>query len=347
VQASTLVFDFEEDRFDLGDVVLAAIAWGEWQMLERSLAEGLACEAEAQRSGEDVDPEELRARVVEFRRARRLLAGQDYLGWLSDRSLNPEDVLTYVRREALRRRTPSGPKAMAADELPADRLRAAVEGHAILSGQLRSWSERLAQCAAARRALASTAGSEVVGGPDELGRLLAASDGVCTSGLNRSDVAARAPRIAGLIASESAFRAVLATSESIERRLAEHRMDWQRLVWREATFHSEGAAREAALMVREDGIELESVATLAHGDSREREAYLSDVPELANLLSAAVPGELVGPFESDGSWRLALIRERTAVSADDPVLRRRTTDEIVEEGLLRHLAGRVSWHVQI
>jgi len=33
--------DYDELRFDYGDVVLAAIGWGEWQSLERSLAEGL------------------------------------------------------------------------------------------------------------------------------------------------------------------------------------------------------------------------------------------------------------------------------------------------------------------
>ena len=44
--------DYDELRFDYGDVVLAAIGWGEWQRLERTLAEGLACSADAAERGQ-------------------------------------------------------------------------------------------------------------------------------------------------------------------------------------------------------------------------------------------------------------------------------------------------------
>jgi hypothetical protein len=345
--ASTGLFDFEQDCFDLADVVLAAVGWGEWQKLERALGEGLACEAEAARSADDLDPQELRAAVVEFRRSHRLLAGEDYLRWLAERFLTSDDVLAHARRRALRTRSVSTLDPSAVDEVPADRLDAAVQGEAILSGRLRSWCDRLARCAAARCALEADAGCNLIDGRDEPGRLLTASSQLRTSWLRPDDVAPRAQRIARLIASEAAFRASMSTPESIDRRLAEHRLDWQRLAWTEASFHAEGAAREAALMVREDGSDLESVATLARAQTGDRAAYLADVPELASLFAAAVPGELLGPFELDGSWRLALVSARTAVGAEDPVLCHRAVDEIVEYALSRHLAGRVSWHVPV
>jgi hypothetical protein len=34
----TPALDFDEFRFDWGDVVLAALGWGEWQALEGSLS---------------------------------------------------------------------------------------------------------------------------------------------------------------------------------------------------------------------------------------------------------------------------------------------------------------------
>ena len=83
--ATSPAFDFGEDRFDWGDVVLAAIGWAEWQALERALAEGLSRAYDAERGGVQVEAADLHERTVAFRRARRLLAGEDYLRWLADR----------------------------------------------------------------------------------------------------------------------------------------------------------------------------------------------------------------------------------------------------------------------
>lgn len=84
---NTRVFDFDELQFDWGAVVLAAIGWSEWQRLEHSLAEGLACVSDAEDRGEQVDAETLSASVVKFRRVRGLLAGEDYLRRLAEREL--------------------------------------------------------------------------------------------------------------------------------------------------------------------------------------------------------------------------------------------------------------------
>lgn len=347
MQASTPIFDFGEHRFDLGDVILAAVAWDDWQNLERELAVGLACELEAERRGEAVEPEEIRAKVVEFRRSRRLLAGADYLSWLADRSLSPDDVVVHLKRLALRRRVLGGATSPGSGNWSDERTAAVIEREALLTGQLRAWSERLARCAAAHCALGAGGGGDASGHRNELTRLLERASKTRTNRLTQSEIEARAPRIAQLIASESSFRAAVSTSASIERRMAEHSLDWQRVVWTEAALNSEGAAREAALTVREDGLELESVTSLAHGEIRKRTAYLSDVPELAHLLSSAVPGELIGPFESEGRWRLALVRERRGVSLADPVLHDRTADEMVEDALMRHLAGKVCWRAPV
>jgi hypothetical protein len=345
--ASTPEFDFAELRFDRGSVVLAAIGWGEWQMLERSLAEGLACESEAALRGEHVDAEELRMAVVAFRRSRRLLAGEEYLQWLAERSLSTADVIVHLKRATLRRRAQDRLDEVLANAAPtSERVAQAIDAEAILSGRLRSWSERLARCEAARRALGARADGASSAEDEALRALLEAAGQNQTSGLTTREVQDRAPRIAELVKAESAFRARVATPESIARRLREHGLDWQRLVWSEAVFRSEGAAREAALMVREDGVELDSVAGLAHADSRVREAYFSEVPELAELLSASAPGELVGPLQGEGGWRLARLRERISPSAEAPALRKRVIDELVEDALARQLAGQVSWHVE-
>jgi hypothetical protein len=316
-------------------------------LLERSVAEGLASETDATLRGEEVDTEELRTAVIGFRRSRRLLAGEEYLQWLAERSLTTADVIVHLKRGALRRRAQDRLDEVLATAAPTwEQVAQAIDHEAILSGRLRSWSERLARSEAARRGLVSHADGAPVADDEASDAVLQAAGQSRSSGLTAQEAQDRAPRIAALIKSEAAFRALVATPDSIERRLREHRLDWQRLVWSEAMFRSEGAAREAALMVRADGLELDSVASLVRADSRIREAYVCEVPELAELLSASVPGELVGPLYRDGGWRLACLRERISVIDGAPALRERVVDELVEDALARYLAGRVTWYVE-
>jgi hypothetical protein len=340
-------FDFEALCFDYGDVVLAAIGWGEWERLERSLAEGLACESDAQRRGEQVDGVELDAAVVAFRRSRRLLAGEDYLRWLADRSLTTADLRAHLTRTAsrVRARARLG-EVLAANPPSQARVAETIRGEAVLSGCLRAWAEHLARCAAASRGLSVNGGEPLIPSGDAVSDLLIAAAACRTSGLTEAAARDRAPRIAGLLGAERAFYDRVVTSEAIERCLADHRLDWQRFVWQEVAFASEGAAREAALWVREHGLELGEVAAMAHAVAHIREAYCAEVPELSGLLMGAAAGDLLGPLAADGGWRLVSLRERTHPVVEDCVLRERAGAELVEDALERHLAGRVSWNVE-
>jgi hypothetical protein len=336
--------DYDELRFDYGDVVLAAIGWGEWQTLERSLAEGLACVSDADERGEQVEPTVLHAATVAFRRARGLIAGDDYLRWLADRSLSTADLSAHIVRAVLRE-TAAGrlDEVLGADPPGSEALVNTIRGEAILGGSLRSWSERLARCAAAAHGLAAE-GDQPTAFDDAITALVETAARCQASGLSEAQARERAPRIAALIAAERRFRDRIVTLERIERCVAGHRLDWQRFVWQEVAFASEGAAREAALWVREQGLTLAAVAGMARAPSSVREAYCSETAELSGLLMAAAPGELLGPLTDDGSWRLACLHERTAPTVDDPVLRARAAGELVENAIERHLAGRVSWH---
>jgi hypothetical protein len=336
--------EYDELRFDYGDVVLAAIGWGEWQSLERSLAEGLACYSDADERGEQVEPTVLHAATVAFRRSRGLIAGDDYLRWLADRSLSVADLSAHIVRAVLRESAAERlDEVLGAHPPGSDALVNAIRGEAILCGLLRSWSERLARCAAAAHGLAAE-GEEPAAFDDAISDLVDAAARCHASGLSETQASERAPRIASLGAAERQFSDRIATPEGIERCLAEHRLDWQRFVWQEVVFASEGAAREAALWVREEGLTLAEAAGMAHARESVREAYCSEAAELSGLLMAASPGELLGPLGGDGSWRLACLHERTPPAVEDPVLRARAAGELVENAIERHLAGRVSWH---
>ena len=84
--------------------------------------------------------------MVAFRRARGLVAGDDYLAWLSERSLSPADVEAHLARAALREPLGGGLETHHPDP---ERITLAIRAEAILGGNLRGWVERLARCAAA------------------------------------------------------------------------------------------------------------------------------------------------------------------------------------------------------
>ena len=336
----TPALDFDELRLDWGDVVLAALGWGEWQELEVSLADGLARAAAAGGRGELPGARAMHPAVVAFRRARGLLAGDEYLRWLTDRALTPDDVLAHLARAALVVEAGADPGARADPR----ELAATIRAEATLGGDLHRWAERLARSAAAARGLAVADGEEPIAPGDRLRALIDAAAADPASGLSEDDARKRAPRVARLLAAERAFADTVVTRERIAGCLAEHRLDWQRVVWEEVTFAGEGAAREAALWVREEGMALADVADLAHAAAETRVAYCADVPELSGLLVAAAPGDLAGPLAAEEGWRLLRLRERTAPGLEDPALAERARDILVRDAIDRHLAGRVRWH---
>lgn len=343
----TPAFSFEQSQFDWGDVVLAALHWGEWPQLERSLTEGLACTAEAEQLGELPDAEAIHAQVVAFRRARRLLAGDEYLAWLAERSLSSADLRSHLGRAALRRRAgPSVDQILAEHPPDPAAVAASARSEAILSGRLQGWAERLARCAAAQRGLIA-AGEDPPAVSDEAADgLVAAAAAAPATGLDHSLERARATRILAMLAAYEVFTERAVTRERIERCLAEHRLDWQRFVWDQVTFQREGAAREAAMLVRQDRTPIGEVADLGHTTLDTREAYFDQAPELAGLLASSAPGDVIGPLACEDGWRLLWLRERTPAAIEDTALRERASTELVEDALARHLAGRVHWHGQ-
>ena len=94
-----------------------------------------------------------------------------------------------------------------------------------------------------------------------------------------------------------------------------------------------GAAREAVMCVREDGIEPAALAAeigCPHARSR---VFLEDLDEdLYDALVSAAPGDFLAPIESEGGRGILLHRltAKHEPDASDPEVLRRVDDEIVE-----------------
>jgi hypothetical protein len=100
------------------------------------------------------------------------------------------------------------------------------------------------------------------------------------------------------------------------------------------------------MLVRQDRTPIRVVADLGHTRLDTREAYFDQASELAGLLAASAPGDVIGPLAYEGGWRLVWLRERTPAAIEDTALRERATTQLVEDALARHLAGRVHWYGQ-
>ena len=336
-------FAFEGRIVAVGQVVLAALRWGEWDDLERAVRTGLVCVQCAERDGASVADAELRPILIAWRRERQLLSAEDYQAWLAERGLTLEDMSAYLRRSAVGELTAAGACDPAA-------LAAAVYPEAILDGRLRAWAQRLAQHEAARRALRAR-GNEMPPMPaEEVSNLVAAAKHADVSGLGEIPVERLRVWAVEVLELEQAWSLLVdqvAHDEPIERCLSTHRLDWQRLEWEEATFTREDVAREAGLWVSEEGMGLSAVAEQAGTVSTVEAAYGHEAREIADMLTGKRPGELVGPVATGSGWRLVLLSERVLPSAADPQLRAQAIDELLDDALAPHLAGRVEWHARL
>jgi hypothetical protein len=340
-------FVFDGREVATGEIVLEAVRCGEWAALERELLDGIDRLRELERDGIEIEDADLRPPLVAWRRERRLLAAEDYHAWLAERDLTTEDVSEHLRRRVAVERTGASDRRRTD---PADSIAAAAHVEAILSGRLSAWAQRLARRNAARRALlARHVGPEPssAAAVEELVEDALAAPGTDLGAENAELVRSWAAEVLELDDAWKRLTEAVAQEPAIERCVASHHLDWQRVEWAEATFVREDVAAEAALWVREDGAALASVAAQANGICGEVAAYGYEQPELASLLLGAQAGDLVGPMATEDGWRLVQLRARTAPDATDPTLRARAIEELLEDALAPHLSGRVEWNVRL
>jgi hypothetical protein len=346
-------FAFDGQVVTVGQVVLAAVVWGEWAQLECEARRGLLATERARREGASLGDDELRPTLIAWRRERQLLSAEDYQAWLALRGLNVEDMAGYLRRAIARRAVvevvAGTPDHASDDDAESAGLAGVVYPEAILEGRLQAWAERMARQRAAVRALHARGTEVPPASAEAVEGVVAAAARVPASGLGGVPAEQLQGWAAALLEAASAWHVLedlVAKDDSIEQCLSGHRLDWQRLEWEEADFAREDVAHEAALWVREEGAALAAVAERAGMPCAVKTAYGHEAGELAQLLAAARPGELLGPLAAHTGWRLLLLRERVLPSALDPQLRARALAELLDDALAPQLAGRIEWHAR-
>jgi hypothetical protein len=336
---------FEDVKLDVADLVLVGLITAVWQRLEHDVARGLLLEhAGWGQFGDD----ELKASATDFRRARGLLSASEFITWLSARSLTVADVAGTLGRAIRRQRVAEQPTGAVED----DELAAVLWAEAICSGTLRELAgvaiERVAAAHRLGRLGDDLAGRGAVGTSgfddprvrgtvaDALGRRAAG-----LGALGEQELIRRAARLWAYGDARVALRGQVAQPDALRRRLADHGVEWLRLDGWRLRFEGQDAAREARLLIRDDGLDVQQVAELAGATAAVESLYLDQVPaQFSSLLMAVAPGEVAMPWPQDESWNVLLVSDKTPPSTEDPLLRERVTDELLVDLLRREAAGR-------
>lgn len=340
---------FDDERFDVADVVLCGLRSGLWQRFELSVAQGLALQAR----GASISTAELRAAAHTFRRERGLTSAAEFKAWLATRRLSASELTGYLSRRWLIEHESGRPevplnehRAAAADGTAgtdADELSSALRVDAIASGTLSACADRLVGLVSAASGLQEPV---PVPGAEALEALVAQAQAPGPAGLaslGRAELERRAGRLLLLEAAAASFVRQVCTSTALERRLAAHGLDWLRIDASELTFTREGAAREARLLMAHDGLSIDDVAAMLGLEIVERSLLLADVgSSVATMLATAQVGETVGPSQHHGAWRLLVLRAKRPPSLGDAELRERARREVVETSLGRLGAGHVT-----
>ncbi len=266
-----------------------AVDWmrdeGTWVEARHRAAEGMTLAA-AGASGPTGD--ELRAEAQRFRRARRLVAGEDLLHWLGHWGISEEEWVDWLDR-TLRREagTPPSHLTRTADEQ-------ATWVEAVCSGDLEK--------AAAALARALGAWAERTGGalPPEEDRFEALR------------------RAAGELERTPVPRA------EIERSVSTNAAAWVQVTIEWADFGSSDAAREAVAAMRDDGQSFAAVTGLARATRRDAVVRAEDLGARTRAVAMSAPLDSPTLIGTEGEPGVVMVvrarRHPHAGDADDEAL---------------------------
>jgi hypothetical protein len=328
------------------DVVLGAALWGEWAAIETRTRRGLACLARSRRGDEKLDKREVAAAANAFRYERDLISGDEAKAWLAGWGLTVEAWMEYVQWTLLRERS-----AMStADDVAvsAGQIASHIVYEAVCSGDL----ARLARMLAGRVAVAELAAEEATdaGATDgESDSAAARLDAVLApDGWPGGSAQALRDKAENLRLVERRYAASLprlVTSKATAEQIRTHYLDWLRIDSDVTAFPTEDMAKEVALSVREDGMTLVEVAAEVGRPVKRYSGCMDGYDRtVKNVLLAATPGDLVGPFFHGGAYHLLHVLEKTVPSRDDPETVERAERATLEAALARETNGRVRWH---
>lgn len=306
---SAAVFSAGAHCFAWVDVVEWARAGGQWVALQQRVATLLAHERELAAIGLMPSTARVQAAADNFRERHNLLTADELEEWLERHDVTLDEWKGEMSRSLLT------PPADAASVWP-DELERACWVHGVCSGKLAGYARTLAESVAVH-----LHDGPLSLAPDELAALADERECFCANQLRMAALAAE---------------------------IADNQVGWTRFDVRCLNHSDEMVVREAALCVRLDGRELADVAASAAAELRDISLLLDDAePALRTRLLAASAGEVIGPIAVDRQYQLVLLVRRASPSLDDPLVRSRAEEVVIERALAAEVNRYVNWHERL
>ena len=324
------------------DVLLGAMARGDWARFEAHLAAGAACAAAAE--GADAWPEahDVEAAATRFRYERDLLTSEETEGWLARAGLSLETWSEVLTRDVLRARSNerlAGPPGTGDVSHEVDGDLVAAEG--ICSGTFAEFARTLAE----RLAVAETASGLVDAAA--VSAAVATARSAYAGWLGTLDAGAVERRLTDLATADAAYTRVAGEAvldSALLQHLDRYRLEWMRIDLERLAFSTAEAAREAAWCVREDGLTLSEVAIESRQPVEDVRTLLDGLAEpLRDAVLSARPDDLVGPVAVEDRYEVALVVAKHPATLDDPLVRARAARSVVEALTAKAVLAHVTW----
>lgn len=344
----TVVFSCGNDSFNVRDLIDAAFFRGELNPIWTELLRLIAAEKQAAELDLEIDEAALDAASEKFRYEHDLITAEETERWLEARGLTLEEFSDFFARHYWGSVLKGKAVAEEIDYLaaPAD-LRELLIAELIFSGEL----DEMAACLARR----VVAGCEANGENVEPGPILEERERF----LERAGIAATQladllgqlgrdnPWLEEMLRMEALSQSkasALPTPEARVREFRSLRLPLTRFAVEIIELESLDAAREALLCVRNDGLSMAEVANEGRYPYRCTDVLLEEVPEDSQQKFISVtPGSVLDPIPRGDGFQLLRVLEKKDPNPDDPAVRERIDQRIIERHFSELCAKHIRW----
>jgi len=346
------VFRLGETSYYWEDVVLAAMAWEDWRLLRDTIRAGLACAKRMRDLAQWPSDEEIDSSMREFRYQNGLISAEDVEVWLKKWGLTTLDWMKYICMSVLRRKWAHNlTDIMKQFSVRDGEIDQHMKAEGICSGELLSWCRKLA----IRVSLFEKYKKEWTkyesdeGFQEKMKELLKGyRSNVKKSGqLSILTPKACREKLEYLVKVDLCFQRFcerVFTEDAINEQIRFHNFDWIRIDCLRLSFPDEQMAKEALLCVKQDGEHFDELAARIQGQIHEDHFYLDCLDStLHTHFLYAQKGELIGPITMEGNPTLFLLRDKAMPSLNDPHIKQRAQEKILNNTIDHELHNRVHW----
>jgi len=302
------------------DVLRAAEFRGELEPIRSAMCGSLACRTYAQEQGFEFGAEEVQSAAEAYRYENDLTTAEETEQWLEENDLTLDDFGGFFERHYCLQRFSSLLEEIRSDYEPSPTDVENLVWQEVLLG---NHFPRLAR-ALAWRVAAALEGAGVIpalSSPEEL---------IC------------------LEACLSERLRLILTDDNYRREVRARPLGLLRFEVESACFASPESAREAFLCVTQDGEALEVVALRAGSHLETCTRFVDGLPpDLQECMSSGAPGETFPPRQVGEVFRICRIRKKIDPELNDPEVRERVKQTLLESAFEDLVRKHVVWSCSI